>query len=135
MRVALSSLVTVQEMCMTTFSTSAPTVGEMSRSDQIHAANMADYASKLADFKASPTRTAASKIAHVTGTIGTLGMVLATPVVSTAVKGALAYSLTLGASTLCCIACCAGLNIAQVPTKPDPPDKAYRPGKSFEYGC
>lgn len=108
---------------MDRYSTSAPSVMEMSSSDRIHAANMAEYAVKLSEYKASSLRTAAANIGYSTGTIGTLGMLVVTPVLSSAVKGALACGLTLGASTLCCIACCTGLGIAKVPTEPDHPDK------------
>ena len=96
----------------------SPSISTMSRSDQIHAENMAVYAVELAEFKSSPTRTAASKIAWVTGTFGTLGVLVATPVTGSMVSGLWGCGFSGGLSALCCIACCTGNSIAKKPEKP-----------------
>ncbi len=108
--------------CSIMDSYTSPSISTMSRSDQIHAENMAVYAVELAEFKSSPTRTAASKIAWVTGTFGTLGVLVATPVTGSMVSGLWGCGLSGGLSALCCIACCTGNSIAKKPETPRHPD-------------
>ena len=104
--------------------TSAPTQQTMSVSDRTHAENMAVYAKEKLEFESSTSRRCAAQLGYFSATAGTLGCLVASPVVNAKVAGSLASGVSLAASTACCIAACISLGFAKVPCEPTHPDLA-----------
>ena len=66
----------------------------MSDSDLIHARNMAEYHIERREFEASPCRSNSALMGKITGTAGTLGLLIASPIVSAKLGASLASILT-----------------------------------------
>ena len=116
------SLLTTEVYMNSSFAISPPAVQTMSDSDLIHARNMAEYHIERREFEASPCRSNSALMGKITGTVGTLGLMIASPIVSAKLGTSLASLTTVSVSIACCIACCIGIGIAEEPCEPRHPD-------------
>ena len=116
------SLLTTEVYMNSSFAISPPAVQTMSDSDLIHARNMAEYHIERREFEASPCRRNSALMGKITGTAGTLGILIASPIVSAKLGASLASTLTASVSAACCVACCIGISIAKEPCVPRHPD-------------
>ena len=116
------SLLTTEVYMNSSFAISPPAVQTMSDSDLIHARNMAEYHIERREFEASPCRSNSALMGKITGTVGTLGLMIASPIVSAKLGTSLASIITATVSAACCVACCIGISIAEEPCEPRHPD-------------
>lgn len=104
------------------FAISPPAVQTMSHSDQIHARNMAQHHVDRREFEASACRRNSALMGKITGTVGTLGCLIVSPVLGATMGGSAAPVITTTLSAFCCLACCIGIGIAEEPCEPRHPD-------------
>lgn len=108
---------------MTSSVGNAPVAQTMGGANSNYVSGMARYGDEITRFQESASRQRASSIACVTGAAGTLGLIVATPIVAAKVGGYLAVGLTAGVSALCCLTAYCAHAEADVPLAPSDPNR------------